>query len=645
MNSMTDLYRKRRAASPSTCAPADVICTTCGMLECLCRPRFFPGMVLTADDLNRLDFYIRGKHRLHNRQLHGWGVVNGLEVTCGPCGDGVVVGCGYALSPCGDDIVVCDSVSVDVCALINHCRAQENPDRCAAPKYQGAGCDEGEEQWVLAIRYDESPQRGVMPLQSASASTSCGCGGGKSKQAGGCGCSSGGGGKSCGCGSGACGCSSKGGGTKPRAAPVQCEPTVVCEGYRFEVYRLPEKAKDPIGYDDDDKSIIDANDSDLTRRFMCCAKPLISSISKAPSTLPAEDPAGWRLWALRFRDFLARHLASKPGYNCELQARLQLIAIPAQQDGQDPALQQALELLFAVWLDALLACFCSALLPPCPPATTDQRVPLAVLHVSRKPCRVLSICNWTTERKFATTFPSLQYWLSVLPFGRVLRTALESICCFDVSTLFGDHDGEINPAPGQPPPPPPVAVPVAPAPAPAVEPAAAAGEPAFSHSPPKSNVEWEIKSSSDAMSRATMRLNPDVSGRFDGIAEMMMGAFARGSEPLDAAAFVSSFLMPRLAGGALSSTERANVPQFLLMNQIARPIAVAAAEPFAPLLRAFGLGAGKKAEVKTGKREAASDDVAQLRAELAEMKSAMREQASQIDALRQRVKPAGGRKS
>ena len=112
MNTVNDLYRKRQGQSPTACPPEPCVCGTCGMLECLCRPRFFAGQVLTADDLNRLDGYIRGKHRLHNRQLHGWGVVNGLEVTCNPCGDGVAVGCGYALSPCGDDIVVCEAVSV-----------------------------------------------------------------------------------------------------------------------------------------------------------------------------------------------------------------------------------------------------------------------------------------------------------------------------------------------------------------------------------------------------------------------------------------------------------------------------------------------------------------------------------------------------
>ena len=85
MNSITDLYRARQAASVAACAPPQIVCTTCGLLECLCRPRFFAGQMLNADDLNRLEAYIRGKNRLHNRQLHGWGVVNGLEVTCEFC--------------------------------------------------------------------------------------------------------------------------------------------------------------------------------------------------------------------------------------------------------------------------------------------------------------------------------------------------------------------------------------------------------------------------------------------------------------------------------------------------------------------------------------------------------------------------------
>ena len=59
-------------------------CPECGGLECLCRPRFFAGQLLTDQTLNDLDRYIIEKNKLHNRYLHGWGVVCGLEAVCAP---------------------------------------------------------------------------------------------------------------------------------------------------------------------------------------------------------------------------------------------------------------------------------------------------------------------------------------------------------------------------------------------------------------------------------------------------------------------------------------------------------------------------------------------------------------------------------
>ena len=112
---------KDRIPIPSdpSCQP----CPDCGGLECLCRPRFFAGQLLSEQDLNRLDHYIVEKHKLHNRHLWGSGVVCGLEVKCAPCVSGfVTVTSGYALSPCGEDIVVCKSDMVDICALIAQSR-------------------------------------------------------------------------------------------------------------------------------------------------------------------------------------------------------------------------------------------------------------------------------------------------------------------------------------------------------------------------------------------------------------------------------------------------------------------------------------------------------------------------------------------
>src|SRR5690242_15562766 len=158
------------------------VCPACGGLECLCRPRFFAGQLLTEEDLNRLDHYIVEKNKLHNRYLHGWGVVCGLEVFCHPCAGQVSVTSGYALSPCGEDIVVCQNDTVDVCALIDRCREQERPHLdCESPRPAGtAECQDVPEHWVLAIRFAERPARGVTALRGGGTPpccSRCACGG------------------------------------------------------------------------------------------------------------------------------------------------------------------------------------------------------------------------------------------------------------------------------------------------------------------------------------------------------------------------------------------------------------------------------------------------------------------------------------
>ena len=151
-------------------------CPSCGGLECLCRPRFFAGQLLTEDDLNRLEGYMLDKNKLHNRYLFGWGVVCGLEVICSPCAGQVTVTSGYALSPCGEDVIVCCDDTVNVCDLIKQCQIQRQPN-CDPPAARNTG-REGEltEQWVLAIRYQEKPSKGMMPLKNSGSSCSR-CGG------------------------------------------------------------------------------------------------------------------------------------------------------------------------------------------------------------------------------------------------------------------------------------------------------------------------------------------------------------------------------------------------------------------------------------------------------------------------------------
>src|SRR5262247_2025944 len=89
---------------PCGCAPCD---EPCCRLDCLERPRFFCGQLLTDQDLMALLGWTQDKLRL-GRFRHGWGVVCGLEVHCYAQKPGwVLVKPGYAISCCGDDIIVC----------------------------------------------------------------------------------------------------------------------------------------------------------------------------------------------------------------------------------------------------------------------------------------------------------------------------------------------------------------------------------------------------------------------------------------------------------------------------------------------------------------------------------------------------------
>jgi hypothetical protein len=614
MNSITDIYRMRQAASLASCAPPAPVCGICGMLECVCRPRFFAGQVLNADDLNRLDAYIRAKHRLHNRQLHGWGVVNGLEVTCNPCGAGVTVSCGYALSPCGEDIVVCDAVTVDVCELIRRCKDAElqlapcDPPRPYARGEMQGPCDAAEEDWVLAIRYSESPARGVKPLY-LTATTDCGCG-----AAGSCSCKSNSGTSStsiggCGCG----GSTTSGAGTaaKPRGAPVQCEPTVICEGYSFEIYRLPAVLTSVAR---STKSAV--LDSPLLQHFECCVQDLTT---KAPKPPQQRDLRALYLWALRFKDFLLRHFQTKPGYNCELLARLQTLAIPdPQQQNNTAPFFQAIELLGIVFVDALLACLCSALLPPCPEPTSDVRVPLAGLHVGSNPCRVMRVCNWSTHRKFATTFPALQYWLSVSPIMRNIRQLLDKMCCFDLAGLL-PHDR------------------LADAHLEAMRARAATGTTGTGETAATTGS----TGGGTLQERMLLRLNPaldDPAPVQDSAALFARTLFGdRGA--LTPQSIVESLVGPidleRKEGAPLSALESANLPHFMLLQQLVKPITDSTLAPaMAHLTRSglFGISEPQRAEAPAA--AASGDEIVEIRRELAALRVNMQAQADEIARLR-----------
>ena len=393
----------------------------------MCRPRFFAGQLLSEQDLNLLDHYIVEKSKLHNRYLFGWGVACGLDVVCDPCGNNVLVRPGYALSGCGDDIIVCREESVDVCALINACCTPQ-PDDCQPPRPRPAGCDDLEQQWVLAICYRETPSRGITALKGSAEAPCCSkCGGGGSS--------------SCGCGGGSkkrasasgCGCGSA---TSAKRVPPQCEPTQTCEGYYFKVFLAPTTNRDPnstVG----GVAVNTSNLGAMFQRFINCLLELYASVPSAPAATATLDQI--RQWCCDVRDALLDVAAGHGTTNCRLiDALTDLCPTPAAGTTPQQYLNSVTARLAAIVRQLLIDCFCSALLPPCPGPVEDPCVPLATITVRRTPCKVVRICN-LENRKFLTTLPNLQYWLSWVPYVRQLREALNRVCCrpadFSVGTI------------------------------------------------------------------------------------------------------------------------------------------------------------------------------------------------------------------
>ncbi len=73
-------------------------------LRYLKRNHFFSGKFLTAEDLTLEQEYVREKLKRHNRYLHGFGVVFGLEVS--KRGSAVVISPGLAIDCQGNEIVI-----------------------------------------------------------------------------------------------------------------------------------------------------------------------------------------------------------------------------------------------------------------------------------------------------------------------------------------------------------------------------------------------------------------------------------------------------------------------------------------------------------------------------------------------------------
>jgi hypothetical protein len=362
---------------------------------------------LTDEDLNRLDHYMVAKNKLHNRYLHGWGVVCGLEVVCHPCPGEVTVRSGYALSPCGDDIVVCKDTRVNVCELLKKCRDDMRHWECE-PVWtrQEPDCNP-DQPWVLYVCYDEKPSRGITALRASSEApccSRCSCGGSST-----CGCA----------------CHEKLPQTKTngehRAAkrtPPQCEPTILCEGYSFKLRKLAIPTP-TIGKATTKKAEVD--EGAMVNRMKECLTQL-QTIQQRISGLPRQAIVSN---VNDIREELLLLMEHDGITNCESHGKL-------RQPVGKMKKNEALSYFAPFIVEAMRECLCSALIPPCPEPVDDNCVPLAKITLNcENGCHVQKICNWG-NRRIVPTVPAIQYWLEGLIPKTGLGEFVEDFCCGQV---------------------------------------------------------------------------------------------------------------------------------------------------------------------------------------------------------------------
>lgn len=130
------------------------------------RLRYFTGRHMTARDFQDEQSYHRGYRHLHNRMLHGWGIVCGLEVRPHPSPQcrtqRVVVRCGMAIDCCGREILLRHDAVTDPIPWTDRPRIPAGTSEVADP----------DAVLLLCLEYCEAPTEKVPVLFNEDACSS-----------------------------------------------------------------------------------------------------------------------------------------------------------------------------------------------------------------------------------------------------------------------------------------------------------------------------------------------------------------------------------------------------------------------------------------------------------------------------------------
>jgi len=151
------------------------VCPECE-IGSLTRNNYFTGKLLVERDFKDEQRYYIDKLRLHQKRLHGEGVVCGLEVKQHPSAACqaryVCVGPGFAKDCCGNDIVVPEEDCIDI-THFKSWRALQAAQNNQPASSKGAAADPGitaSHTLQICVRYRECPTENIPVLYD-----DCGC--------------------------------------------------------------------------------------------------------------------------------------------------------------------------------------------------------------------------------------------------------------------------------------------------------------------------------------------------------------------------------------------------------------------------------------------------------------------------------------
>lgn len=382
----------------------DCGCTSC-RIPAFERPRYFPGQLLSDEDLAAEQRYQREKNKLHNRYLHGWGVVCGLEVICNPkCSSkgNVIVKEGYAIDCCGNDIVVCKDEPLNIIEMIERCKPKPEYDDClteTAPSNDG--CEDIEKKYCLILKYKEEEARPVTALK-------------KDDQ----------------------GCSVK-----------RCEPSRIRETYEFKVKEckecyspaMRELSDVDISYEEVLKaqSLNQMNGGIYTFRKECLARfkrysDILNNAFDDYAKIPDYEKLLGVLCNIKHK--ILSDITKKSSLaNCKITGLLKSISFPKPEEydmkKDFAAVRESSVLIKDILHRLMIDCFCQKLLYPCPECSKDDEVVIACITV--KDNGISSICN--ISRRQVMSFPKLFYWL---PLNEHFWNQAVSMCCEEEPSHF-----------------------------------------------------------------------------------------------------------------------------------------------------------------------------------------------------------------